>query len=152
MAGSVGDCLHRPFNTDAFDLILGGPQARGIDDMQWHTVDMNVLTQDVPSGPCDIGDNRTFLARQGVEQAGLAGIGAAGDHHCHTVAQQRALPCLTLYLAQVLAYVLQLPQYVTIGKKVDFLLGKIDRRFHIDTQAYQGLGQGVHPCGKGALQ
>ena len=112
--------------------------------MQRHAVDVDMFAQQVAGGAGDVGDDRRLAAGQGVEQTGLAGIGAAGDHHRHAVAQQRALPGRALYFGQVGADGFQLVQHVAIGEEVDLLLGKVDGRLHIDAQLDQLLAQLVH--------
>ena len=41
---------------------------------------------------------------------------------------------------------------LAVGEKVDFLFGKIDSCFYVDTQADQPLGQAMHATGELALQ
>lgn len=55
-------------------MIIGIAQAGGVDHMQWHAIDVDMFTQDIPGGTGDIGDDRRLAPGQLVEQAGFAGI------------------------------------------------------------------------------
>ena len=120
--------------------------------MQRHAVDVDMFAQQVAGGAGDVGDDRRLAAGQRVEQAGLAGVRAAGDHHRHTVAQQCALPGRALHLGQVRADGFQLAQHVAIGEEIDLLLGKVDGGLHIDAQLDQLLAQLVHAPREFTLQ
>ena len=148
----IGNRGHGTFDADLFNHVIGIAQAGGIDDMQRHAIDVDMFTQNIPGGAGDIRDDGAFSASQRVEQAGLAGIRPSGDDHRHAVTQQRALPCFPVHLSQLRLDRLQLTEYMAIGKKIDFLFRKINRRFDIDTQVNQGFGQPMHALGKSALQ
>ena len=94
---SLTDGLERTLHTDALDLIVGITQTRCIDHVQGHAVDMDMFAQHIAGGAGDIGDDGRFAPGQGIEQAGLAGIGPASDDHGHAVAQQGALARFAQY-------------------------------------------------------
>ena len=57
------------FDADTFDLIVRIAQAGGINDVQRHTIDMDMLAQHVAGGTGNIGDDSRLPARQRVQQA-----------------------------------------------------------------------------------
>ena len=82
-------------NADALDLIervIGRTQARGIDHVHRHAVDLNRLRDLVARGARDRRHDRQLGAGQRVEQRALAHVGLAGEHHVDALAQQRAAP------------------------------------------------------------
>jgi hypothetical protein len=83
-------------------------------------------------------------AGEGVEQAGLAGIGAAGDDHRHALAQHRPwrapVPAMKAS-SSASSCACTWPS----ERKVDLLLGEIHGRLHVHAQLDQGLQQFVHP-------
>ncbi|MOA01478.1 hypothetical protein D3C78_1208880 [compost metagenome] len=78
-------------------MVIGVAQAGRVDNMQRHTVDVDMFTQDVPGGAGDIGDNRCLAPGQNIEQTRFASIRPTGNDDCHTITQQSALPGLTLH-------------------------------------------------------
>ncbi|MNT36706.1 hypothetical protein D3C72_1728070 [compost metagenome] len=83
--------LEGAFHTDLFHMVIGIAQTCSIHNVQGHAVDVDMFTQHVAGGTGDFGHDGRLAARKGIQQAGLAGIGTPGDHHCHAVPQQRAL-------------------------------------------------------------
>ena len=111
-----------------------------------------MFAQDIPGGAGDVGDDGGLTPGQGVEQAGLAGIGATGDHHGHAVAQQGAAVGFALDLVQFGLDTLQQALDPAVGEEVDLFLGKVDGRLDIDAQADQLFDQALHPAREFALQ
>ena len=62
----LGNLLPGALDADTFHFVIGVAQACGINDMQRHAVDMDMLAQHVAGGAGDVGDDRCFAARQGV--------------------------------------------------------------------------------------
>ena len=85
------DGLERALHADALNLVVGIAQAGGVDHVQRHAIDVDMFAQHIAGGAGDIGDDGRLTPGQGIEQAGLAGVGTAGDDHVHAVTQQRAL-------------------------------------------------------------
>ncbi|MNR29108.1 hypothetical protein D3C85_1464740 [compost metagenome] len=68
--------------------------------MQRHAVEVDVFPQYVAGGAGYFGDDGGLAPGQGVEQAGLAGVGTAGDHHLHPFPQQGALFGLAAHVVE----------------------------------------------------
>ena len=66
------------------DRIAPQAQAGCIEHVQRHAVDRNPLAHHVAGGAGNRGHDGRLVARQAIQQARLAGIGAAGEHHRHT--------------------------------------------------------------------
>ena len=133
-------------------MIISAAQTGGVDNVQRHTVDVDMFAQHVAGGAGDIGDDGGFAAGQGVQQARFAGIGTPGDHHGHAIAQQRALASLAQYRGKLCAHRIQLRQHMAIGEEVDFLFREVDGGLDIHAQADQLIGQAVHAAGELSLQ
>ncbi|MNR29112.1 hypothetical protein D3C85_1464790 [compost metagenome] len=82
--------------------------------MQRHAIQVDVLAQHVAGGAGDFGDDGGFAARQGVEQAGLAGVGTAGDHHLHPFPQQGALLGFAAHRIQLCHDAVQIPRHLAV--------------------------------------
>jgi hypothetical protein len=76
----------------ALDGVVRFPQACRVQHVQRQAVDVDAFTQHVARGAGDGRDDGSVVTGQAIEQAGFAGVGAAGEHHGETVAQQPALP------------------------------------------------------------
>ena len=94
---SLANGLQRPFHTNLFHMVIGGPQPGGVHHMQRHAINVDMFAQNIPCGAGNVGDDRRFAPGQLVQQAGFTGIGPAGDNHRHAVAQQCTLPGLALH-------------------------------------------------------
>ena len=70
----------------ALDGILGFAQTRGIDDRDRQTIERQVLAQRIARRARNLGDNRSVVAGEAVQQARLAGIRRTGDGDAQTVA------------------------------------------------------------------
>ena len=125
------DRAPRALDADAFHGIVGLAQARRIDDMQRHPVEVDrsaVSASRVVPGMSR--HDREVLARQAIEQARLADVGLPGEHDVHAFAQETPLPRRVQHRIELL------PQprsgarcVVRLLDEVDLLLGKIQRRF-----------------------
>ena len=113
---------------------------------------MNVLAQDVPGGAGDVGDDGRLLLGKGVEQAGLAGVGAPGDHHAHALSHQCPLAGGCTHLGKLRHHPLKPLGHLAVGQEVDLLLGEVDGRLHVDPQLDEPLDQRRDPPREGALQ
>ncbi|MNQ80513.1 hypothetical protein D3C85_954980 [compost metagenome] len=102
-------------DADLLNLVLGVAQAGGVDDVQRHAIQVDVLAQHVAGGAGDLGDDGGLTPGQGVEQARLAGVGTAGDHHLHAFPQQGALLGLAAYVVQLGHDAVQIPRHLAVG-------------------------------------
>ena len=55
-------------------------QSGRIDNAQWHTVNVQVFAQHVPSGPGARGNDCRIVSGQTIQQARFADIGRPGNH------------------------------------------------------------------------
>ena len=148
----LGNLLPGAFNADTLHFIIGVAQARGIDDMQRHAVDMDMLAQHVAGGAGDVGDDCCFAARQGVQQARFTGIWPPGDHHLHPFAQQTALTSFGADGVEIGHHLVQLGFNFAIGEEIYFLIREVNRRFHVDAQVSERFHKMIHPRGERPLQ
>ena len=135
------DLVPGALHADALDGVRRVAQPGGIDDMQWHAVEMDVLTQHVAGGAFDIGDDGGVLLGQRIEQARLAGIRAAGDHHRHPLAHQSALVGSGSHAHQLGLDLIEARRDMAVGQEVDFLFGEVDGGLDVDAQLDQALHQ-----------
>jgi hypothetical protein len=90
---AVGAC-HLDFRAaDSFflDEITAASKTRSVQHVERHSIDVDSLAHDVA---CRTGNRRNdggFVPGESVEQARLAGVGAASDHDCHAFAKEAAL-------------------------------------------------------------
>ena len=97
-------------------------------------------------------DDGRVVAGQAIEQAGLAGVGPARQHHGEPVAQQPTLPGGGGHRVEVTAHGGQALGELRVGEKIDFLLRKIDGGLDIGAQLDQRIGEALHHAGELALQ
>ncbi len=113
---------------------------------------MDVFAQHIARGAGNLGDDGGLVTGQPVQQAGLAGIGAAGDHHGHAVAQQAALLRGLLHGADLFEQRVQAFGDFAVAEKIDLLFGKVDRGLDVAAQFDQRLDQGMNALREFALQ
>ncbi len=143
--------LPRAFNTDTLHFIVSVAQACGVDDMQRHAVDVDMLAQDVTGGAGNVGHNRGFTARQGVQQARFPGVWTTGNHDLHPFTQQAALTRFGAHRIEVGNHIVELRFDFSIGKEVDLFVREVDSRFHIDAQVSKCFHKVVNTCREGTL-
>ncbi len=127
-------------DTDTFNFIVGVAQTGGIDNMQWHTVNVNMLAQHVAGGASDVSDNSRFTARQGVQQARFPGVRTTGNHYLHPFAQQAALTRFGTYSVEIAHHGIQLRFDFAIGEEIYLLVREVDSRLNVNAQ----VGEGFH--------
>ena len=66
-------------DADGFDLVLGFADACGVHQAELDAVDDEGLFDGVTGGAWDVGDNGTLFLKKGVEEGGLACVGATCD-------------------------------------------------------------------------
>ena len=146
------DFLPGTFDTNAFNFIAGIAQTGSIDDVQRHTVDMNMLTQYVASRPRNVGHNSRLTACQRVQQARFPGVRATGNDYLHPFAQQATLTRFGTNSIEIADNVVELRFNLAVRQEVDFFIREVDRRFDIDAQVSECFHKMIYPCGKCALQ
>ena len=112
--------------------------------MYRYTIQRNLLAHGVAGGAGDVGNNRHFVARQRVEQAGLADIGRAHQHHRHAFAQQAALPRRRAHGFHLPLQRRQPAAGVGGFEKINVFFRKIERGFHQHPQRNQFVHQRVN--------
>ena len=125
--------LHRFFaalDTDFFHHVVGLPQTGGVGNVNGHAVQCDLFAHRVARGAGNIGHNRHIVARQSIEQAGFAHIRRTHQHHAHTVAQNRTLPCIGQNVRQLCLQRVQFAFRIGRFQKIDVFFGKIQRGFH----------------------
>ncbi len=127
-------------------------QARSIDDVQRNAFDLDRLAQGVPRRAGDLGDDRPLLAGKLVQQAGLAHIRLAHQHHVEAAAQQGALPRAVEHAFELRAQFRQPRQRACLLQEFDLFLGKIQRRLDQHAQVDQAVANAVDLLGKTARQ
>lgn len=105
---------------------------------------MNMLTQHVTGGTGDVGDDRRFTARRGVEQARFTGVRAARNHDLHPLAQQATLTCFGTHRVEIGHHAIELSFNFTVREEVDLLIREIDSRFDIDAQVSKCFHKMIH--------
>src|SRR5467141_4342131 len=73
-------------DAEAFDLVGGGAQARGVDEDYRHAADIERLTQRVARRAWDGRVNRALFARQAVHKTRLAHVGPPGQNYLNAAA------------------------------------------------------------------
>jgi len=71
---------------EAFDLVRGGAQARGVHEDYRHAADIERLTQRVARRAGNGRDDRALFARQAVHKTRLAHVGPPGQNHLNAAA------------------------------------------------------------------
>ena len=136
----------------ALDFVLGIAQARGVDNVERHAVDVDRLAHAVAGGAWSCGDDGEVLARKTIQQARLAHIGPSCQHHLQAGAQQASLPAFRergIDGADQLGVA-----SLRIGpvQRVKLLLGKIECRLHQHAQFDQLPQQLLDRCRKLAAE
>ena len=133
-------------DADALDFIdlrrlAIAAQAGGVDDVQWHALDLDRLADLVAGGAGDGGDDRQFGAGQRVQQRTLAHVGLAGQHHLQAFAQQCALARAGHHAGQARIDGVKLALGIRTLQKVDLLFRKIERGLDQHAQPHDVLAQ-----------
>ncbi|CAM5296675.1 hypothetical protein RLIN73S_06090 [Rhodanobacter lindaniclasticus] len=137
----VGEFAVGAAHAFALDFVVGVAQAGGVGQFQRDAVQAQGFAQHVAGGAGDRRDDGAVAAGQRVEQAGLAGVGAAHDGHLEAIVEAQAALRLAQQLGQFRAQAVELLRDGGIGEEVDFLLRKIDRRLDVHAQRDQRLQQ-----------
>ncbi|MNT20246.1 hypothetical protein D3C72_1555500 [compost metagenome] len=146
MQNDIGtlDFLPGARNADAFDGVIGFPQAGRVHNMQRHAVDMDLLHHFVACRSGDRRDDGDIVASQRVEQAGFADVGLARQNDMQAFAQDHALARLRDQRGKIRGQRIQRRAGLIFLKKVDFLFGKVQCRFDQHAQMDDAVRQVVH--------
>ncbi len=151
-AVSLFDLLPGALNPDALHFVAGLTQTGGVDDMQRHAINMNMLTQHVTGGACDIRDDGGVTACQRIQQARFACIRPARNHHFHPFTQQAALTRFGTDGIQVADHRIQLRFDSAVREEIDLLIREVDSGFNIDPQVSKCFHKMIDTGGENALQ
>ena len=134
------------------DRITAGAEPGGIEQQERYALELDALAQHVAGGAGDFRDDGGVVAREPVEQRGLAGVGRAGDHHRESLGQQPALPCRGLQRRTAFAHAREPLAERAIGEEINLLSREIDGGLDVRAQLRQCLIEGAHARGKFALE
>ncbi len=143
-----GEFTQRAFLNDKVDLA----QARRIEHVQRHAVDVDALAHDIARGAGNCRDDRRVVAREAVQQARFAGVRPARDHHGHALAQEAPLARAALHRREVLAHATEACFEFPVGQEVDLLFRKVDGGLDPGAQFGHGVDEPVHHRRELALQ
>ncbi|CWM87922.1 Uncharacterised protein [Neisseria meningitidis] len=113
------------FDADAFDHVVRLAQTCRIDNMHRNAVNQDTFPDRVARRSGNIGNNRHFVARQRVQQAGFADIRRADQYDIQTFAQNRALLRVGKHIIHGAAQAVQFAACVCRFEKINVFLGKI---------------------------
>ena len=74
-----------------FHRVVTVMQTGRIDDVQWQAIQLDMFSQHVARGAGYLGDDGDIPSGQGIQQAGLAGVGTTCNDQRHAIAQQFTL-------------------------------------------------------------
>ena len=89
-------------------------------------------------------DNRQFVTRQTVEQAGFADVRLPGDHDVQAALQQTALLRAVKHRRQTSLQAIETTEGIRRFKKINFFFGEIERCLGQRAQFGQLIKQGVN--------
>ena len=139
-------------DADALDHIVGLAQAGGVDQVDRHAFDADLLDDAIAGGAGDGGDDGDFGTGQRIQQAGLADVGGPGQHDVQALAQAGTVAGGGQQLAQGGVDGIELAGGVGALQEFDFFFGKVEGGFDQHAQVQQLVGQHVDLPGKYALQ
>jgi len=119
-------------------------QAGGVGDMQRHAFDLQRFADAVARGAGQRRHDRQFGPGQCVEQAALADVGLARQHHAQAFAQQRALARAGQRGVQRRQQATELGARTRALQEVDLLFRKVQRCFDQQAQLHRAFGQLRH--------
>ena len=139
-------------HADALHLVGAGPEPRGVRQAHGEPVDVQGFVQGVPGRARNVGDDGGIPAAQAIHQGRLAHVGGAGNDHAEAVSKHASLPRVGEGRGDGGAQGLEATHELRFGEKVDLLLGKVDRRFHVRADVHQLIDVPAQPLRKGALE
>src|SRR5258706_9881411 len=135
----VSDHLPGARDADCLDLVGSVSQTGRIDDVHGHALDLNGLTHCVPRGAGNFSDDGKVLSGQPVEERRFPYVRLAGQYDLEPAAKDTALTAAGERAPNIFLQVPQAPVGVLPVYLVDFLLGKIQGRFHQRAQLDEAL-------------
>ncbi len=151
---AIGACHFNFGAADAFllDDIATLTEARCIQHVQRHAIDIDPLAHDVAGRTGNRSNDGGLVAGEFVQQARLAGVGTAGNDHGHSFAEQATLASALLNAVEVLANGLEPLGQLLVGEEVDFLFGEVYCRFDVSAQVNHRVGETADHRGELTLQ
>ena len=128
-------------DADSLDRVVGVAQAGSVDEVDGHAFDADLLDDAVTGGAGDGGDDGNFGASQGVEQAGLADVGGAGEHDVQALAQTGTALGGVEETPQGVVDAREAPGSVGFLQEVDFFFGEVEGGLDQHAQGEQLFGQ-----------
>ena len=126
-----------PANALLLHGIAAFPQSGRVDDMQWHAIQFNALAQHVTGGAGNVRNDGGITSGKGVQKTGLARIWTAQNHQIHAFIEQTALTRGGKHLVDGGEQRAQPIVHLSVGEKIDFLVGEVDGRLHEHPQRDQ---------------
>ena len=107
-----------------------------------------MLLQDVPGSAGNLTDNCPLFPHQAIQQTGFTGIGRTAQNHPQSIPQQLAPTHTTSKIAERGFQIIQLPQHLSIGQKIDKVVGIDARGFIFASPVALNLEAGFVPVRK----
>ena len=139
-------------DADLLDGVVGVAQAGSVDEVDGYAFDADLLDDAVAGGAGNGGDDGDFGAGQGVEQAGLADVGCAGEHDVQALAQAGTALGGVEETPQGVVDARQAPGSVGFLQEVDFFFGEVEGGLDQHAQGEQLFGQIVNLPREDALK
>jgi hypothetical protein len=140
------------FHAHGFDRVAGRSDTGGVHHVHGEPVQLNVLAQHISRGARNVGDDGGVAAGQEVQEARLADVGLAGEHHPHAFLQQHTAIRTGAGRRQHLAQAGKAFLELGIRQKVDLLLGKVDAGLDECPRLGECVGQLPHAIGERAVE
>ena len=126
---------HRPGNALDFDRIdRPRMDARGIDEGHRDAIDVDCFGHQIARGSGRVGDDRAPLSGEAVEQARLARVRPAREHHVHSFADEPSARRRAEQRVQLADDAPDLARSVARLDEVISLVWKVERRFQANGQ------------------
>jgi hypothetical protein len=148
----AGKFVPGTLDTQPLDFIAGIAQAGGIHQVERNPVDLDGFAQRVARGARNRRDDRPLHAREPIEQAGLADIGPASEHHLDPGPQQASLAAACQNLLERGAQTRQARGGIVAMQRVHVLLGEIERCLGQRPQLDQLRNQSIDRAGEFSCQ
>src|SRR5882672_567871 len=138
----VSDHLPGARDADCLDLVGSVSQTGSIDDIHGHALNLDGLTHCVPRGAGNFSDDGKVLSGEPVEERRFPYVRLASQYDLEPAAKDTALTAAGKRAANLFLQVPQAPVGVLSVYLVDFLLGKVQGRFHQRAQLDEPLRKG----------
>src|SRR6267378_1058026 len=127
---SMPDRLPGARDADGFDRVHRVTQTGGVDDIHGHALDLNGLAYGIACGAGNFSDDCEVLSGEPVEKRRFSYVRLAGQYDLKSAAKHAASTAADKRPTHFLLEVPQAPAGLFSVHFIDFLLGKIQGRFH----------------------